>query len=72
MHGWRANAAIDRKMGGAENKAIGSNIRMSKAMVERHIRHIDNLGLARGVTGKMEAAKTLTMFEKAVCLRPAL
>ncbi len=59
MHGLRANAAIDRKLVGAENKAIGANLCMTTATVERYIRHIDKLLLARGVRDKMEAAKIL-------------
>jgi hypothetical protein len=57
MHGLRANAAIDRKLAGAENRAIGASIRMSTAMVERYIKHIDDLVLARGVRDQLEAAK---------------
>lgn len=64
MHGLRANAAIDRKMVGAENKAIGASIRMSTAMVERYIKHIDDLELARGVRDKMEAASVLQYQKK--------
>jgi hypothetical protein len=64
MHGLRANAAIDRKLVGAENKAIGASIRMSTAMVERYIKHIDDLELARGVRDKMEAATVLQYAKK--------
>ena len=59
MHGLRANAAIDRKLAGAENRAIGASIRMSTAMVERYIKHIDDLALARGVRDQMEAKNVL-------------
>ncbi|RTL51250.1 MAG: hypothetical protein EKK40_10430 [Bradyrhizobiaceae bacterium] len=53
-HGLRAMAAIDRKMAGGENRAIGANLRMSTQIVERYIRHIDELKLARGVRDQME------------------
>lgn len=59
MHGLRANAAIDRKLAGAENRAIGANLCMTTATVERYIKHIDNLKLARTVRDQMEAAKVL-------------
>lgn len=55
MHGLRAMATIDRKLAGAENRAIGASLRMSTAMVERYIRHIDDLELARGVRDQLEA-----------------
>lgn len=55
MHGLRAMATIDRKLAGAENRAIGASLRMSTAMVERYIRHIDDLELARGVRDRLEA-----------------
>lgn len=56
MHGLRALAACDRKLAGAENKAIAANLRMSTQMVERYIRHIDEEALARGVRDKLERA----------------
>jgi hypothetical protein len=65
MHGLRANAAIDRKMVGAENKAIGANLCMTTATVEKYITHIDKLALARAVRDQMEAAKVLQFGEKA-------
>lgn len=53
-HGLRAMAAIDRKMAGAEHRAIGASLRMSLSTVERYIRHIDELQLARGVRDRLE------------------
>ena len=64
MHGLRANAAIDRKLVGGENRAIGANLCMSVQTVERYIRHIDNLRLARTVRDQMEAAEILQMKQK--------
>lgn len=64
MHGLRANAAIDRKMVGAENKAIGASLCMTTATVERYIRHIDKLALARTVRDQMEAANVLQEGKK--------
>lgn len=64
MHGLRANAAIDRKLVGAENRAIGANLCMTTATVEKYITHIDKLALARGVRDQMEAAKILQYAEK--------
>lgn len=64
MHGLRANAAIDRKLVGAENRAIGANLCMTTATVERYIKHIDNLQLARGVRDQMEAKKVLQFAGK--------
>jgi site-specific recombinase XerD len=54
-HGLRAMAAIDRKLEGAENRAIGASLCLSSAMVEKYIHHIDELQLARGVRDLMEA-----------------
>ncbi len=54
MHGLRAMACCDRKMLGFENKAIGSNIGMSPGQVERYIRHIDKVALARQVRDGLE------------------
>jgi hypothetical protein len=54
LHGLRAMAACDRKLAGAENRAIGANLRMSLTTVERYIRHIDELLLARGVRDRLE------------------
>lgn len=53
-HGLRAMAAIDRKMVGAENKAIGASLCMTPATVEKYLRNIDMLALARGVRDKLE------------------
>lgn len=61
MHGLRAMAACDRKLAGAENKAIAANLRMSTQMVERYIRHIDNEALARGVRDKLERAANVNV-----------
>lgn len=64
MHGLRAMAAIDRKLAGAENRAIGASLCMSTTTVERYIRHIDQLELARGVRDKLEAKTILQFSEK--------
>jgi hypothetical protein len=56
MHGLRAMAACDRKMLGFENQAIGHNIGMSTAMVERYTRHINKEALARQVRDGLERA----------------
>jgi integrase len=64
LHGLRAMAAIDRKMLGLENKAIGKNIGMSAGMVERYTSHIDGVALARGVRDKMHAAEILQYDKK--------
>ena len=53
-HGLRAMAAIDRKLVGAENRAIGANLRMTTQTVERYIRHIDDQKLARGVRDQLQ------------------
>lgn len=54
-HGLRAMACIDRKLAGAENRAIAASIRMSLTTVERYLKHIDELQLARGVRDRLEA-----------------
>lgn len=64
MHGLRAMAACDRKLAGAENRAIGANLCMSTTTVERYIRHIDQLQLARGVRDQLEAKKVLQYPQK--------
>lgn len=69
MHGLRANAAIDRKLAGGENRAIGANLCMTTATVERYIKHIDNLKLARTVRDQMEAAKVLQLAKKVLRLQ---
>lgn len=54
MHGLRAMAAIDRKMIGEENRAIGASLCMTTQTVERYIKHIDTLALARRVRDGLE------------------
>jgi hypothetical protein len=61
MHGLRAMAACDRKLEGAEDRAIGASLCMSVSMVQRYTKHIDNELLARGVRDKMQA-KTVLQF----------
>ncbi len=62
MHGLRAMAAIDRKLAGAENRAIAASLRMSLTTVERYLAHLDNLLLARRVRDQLE---TFTSGQKA-------
>lgn len=54
LHGLRAMAAIDRKMIGEENRAIGASLCMTTQTVERYIKHIDTLALARRVRDGLE------------------
>jgi hypothetical protein len=64
LHGLRAMAAIDRKMTGSDNKAIGKNMGMSPGMVERYTTHIDGEVLSRELRDKLEANEVLQFREK--------